>query len=150
MQYMCRGVHNVMRCVYHRMIYTETHKHVNVVINTHVCRRPKWHESTVQIRTSQAHETRDGLFKTACGNILFVTDVATDIITVKYPRPQNVGNGYLPDTAQTSEAMLLSAATARRPAEGTELLRALNQGFGVHVKEYHAYCHFWLNRLGKK
>ena len=61
----------------------------------------------------------------------------TSIITVKYPRPQNVGNRYLPDTVQISEAMLLSAATARRPTEGTELPRALNQGFGV--KEYHAY-----------
>ena len=52
----------------------------------------------------------------------------TNILTVKYPRPQNVGNGYLPDTVQTSEAMLLSAATARRPTEGTELPRALKQG----------------------
>ena len=94
--------------------------------------------STVQISTSQAHETRARLFNSACGSFLFVTYVATDKCNNRHmSKTTECGNGYLPSTVQTSEAMLLSATTASRPTEGTELLRALKRGFGV--KEHHPY-----------
>ena len=46
----------------------------------------------------------------------------------KKSRPQIVGYGYVPDTVQISEVMLLSAATTNRPTDVTGLMVALEQG----------------------
>ena len=46
----------------------------------------------------------------------------------KKSRPQIVGYGYVPDTVQISEVMLLSAAMTNRPTDVTGLMVALEQG----------------------
>ena len=143
MQYMCRWVH--MRCVYHRI----KHKHVNVVINTHVYRRPKWHESTVQISTSQAHETRARLFKSAGGSILFVTNVATDKHTnCQISKTTKCGKRVLTRHCSNQWSHVAISSYGKKTDRRDGATESSETGVGV--KEYHACWHFWPNRLGKK